>query len=168
MLAMALASQPKLLIADEPTTALDVTIQAQVLEVMARLSREFGTAVIIITHNLGVVARYADRVNVMYAGKIIETASAETVYADPRHPYTLGLLNSVPRLDQAMGEKLIPIEGLPPDLARLPGGCSFYPRCTFRIEKCREEYPPLQLVGEHHYAACWVDVTEGKAKSNGN
>jgi oligopeptide/dipeptide ABC transporter ATP-binding protein len=160
-IASAMTTNPRLLIADEPTTALDVTIQAQVLEVMARLSREFGTAVIIITHNLGVVARYADRVNVMYAGKIIETASAEEVYANPRHPYTLGLLNSVPRLDQAMGEKLIPIEGLPPDLARLPGGCTFYPRCTFRIEKCREEYPPLQLVGEHHYAACWVDVTEG-------
>ena len=168
MIAMAMACNPRLLIADEPTTALDVTIQAQVLEVMARLSREFGTAVIIITHNLGVVARYADRVNVMYAGKIIETASAAEVYANPRHPYTLGLLNSVPRLDQAMGEKLIPIEGLPPDLARLPGGCSFYPRCTFRLDKCREEYPPLQLVSDHHYAACWVDVTEGKAKSNGN
>ena len=167
MIAMAMACNPRLLIADEPTTALDVTIQAQVLEVMARLSREFGTAVIIITHNLGVVARYADRVNVMYAGKIIETASAETVYAEPRHPYTLGLLNSVPRLDQGMGEKLIPIEGLPPDLARLPAGCSFYPRCTFRVEKCREEYPPLQLVGDHHYAACWVDVTQGARKTEG-
>ncbi len=163
MIAMAMACNPKLLIADEPTTALDVTIQAQVLEVMARLSREFGTAVIIITHNLGVVARYADRVNVMYAGKIIETSTAEKVYADPRHPYTLGLLNSVPRLDQVTGEKLIPIEGLPPDLGHLPPGCSFYPRCTFRIDKCREEYPPLQLVAENHYAACWVDVTKGEA-----
>ena len=168
MIAMAMACNPKLLIADEPTTALDVTIQAQVLEVMARLSREFGTAVIIITHNLGVVARYADRVNVMYAGKIIETSSAETVYADPRHPYTLGLLNSVPRLDQQTDEKLIPIEGLPPDLARLPPGCSFYPRCTFRIDRCREEYPPLQLVAENHYAACWVDVTKGRPSDNGN
>jgi oligopeptide transport system ATP-binding protein len=168
MIAMAMACNPKLLIADEPTTALDVTIQAQVLEVMARLSREFGTAVIIITHNLGVVARYADRVNVMYAGKIIETSTAEAVYADPRHPYTLGLLRSVPRLDQAMGEKLIPIEGLPPDLGHLPEGCSFYPRCTFRLDKCKEEYPPLQLVAENHYAACWVDVTKGKASDNGN
>jgi oligopeptide/dipeptide ABC transporter ATP-binding protein len=169
MIAMAMSCNPKLLIADEPTTALDVTIQAQVLEVMARLSREFGTAVIIITHNLGVVARYADRVNVMYAGKIIESSTAEKVYADPRHPYTLGLLNSVPRLDQAQGEKLVPIEGLPPDLARLPGGCSFYPRCTFRVDKCREEYPPLQLVSENHYAACWVDVTKGApASNNGN
>ncbi len=168
MIAMAMACNPRLLIADEPTTALDVTIQAQVLEVMARLSREFGTAVIIITHNLGVVARYADRVNVMYAGKIIETSTAEKVYADPRHPYTLGLLNSVPRLDQASGEKLIPIEGLPPDLGHLPPGCAFYPRCTYRIDKCKEEYPPLQMVAEGHYAACWVDVTKGKPTNNGN
>jgi oligopeptide/dipeptide ABC transporter ATP-binding protein len=168
MIAMAMACNPKLLIADEPTTALDVTIQAQVLEVMARLSREFGTAVIIITHNLGVVARYADRVNVMYAGKIIETSTAEKVYADPRHPYTLGLLRSVPRLDQITDEKLIPIEGLPPDLGHLPQGCSFYARCTFRIEKCKDEYPPLALVGEGHYAACWVDVTKGRPSDNGN
>jgi oligopeptide transport system ATP-binding protein len=168
MIAMAMSCNPKLLIADEPTTALDVTIQAQVLEVMARLSREFGTAVIIITHNLGVVARYADRVNVMYAGKIIESSTAEKVYADPRHPYTLGLLNSVPRLDQVTGERLIPIEGLPPDLGRLPPGCSFYPRCTFRVAKCKEEYPPLQLVAENHYAACWVDVTKGRPTDNGN
>lgn len=168
MIAMALSCNPKLLIADEPTTALDVTIQAQVLEVMARLSSEFGTSVIIITHNLGVVARYANRVNVMYAGKIIESSSAAVVYGDPRHPYTLGLLNSVPRLDQATDQKLIPIEGLPPDLSHLPPGCSFYPRCTFRIDKCREEYPPLQLVSENHYAACWVDVRQGRPSNNGN
>jgi oligopeptide transport system ATP-binding protein len=168
MIAMALACNPKLLIADEPTTALDVTIQAQVLEVMARLSREFGTSVIIITHNLGVVARYADRVNVMYAGKIIETASAGNVYADPRHPYTLGLLQSVPRLDQATDTKLIPIEGLPPDLGHLPHGCAFYQRCTFRVDQCRDEYPPLQLVDENHYAACWVDVRKGRPSNNGN
>ena len=168
MIAMAMACNPRLLIADEPTTALDVTIQAQVLEVMARLSHELGTAVIIITHNLGVVARYADRVNVMYAGRIIETSTAENVYGDPRHPYTLGLLRSVPRLDQGMGEKLIPIEGLPPDLGHLPEGCAFYPRCTFRIDKCREEFPPLALVSENHYAACWVDVTEKKGAENGN
>ena len=168
MIAMAMSCNPKLLIADEPTTALDVTIQAQVLEVMARLSREFGTAVIIITHNLGVVARYADRVNVMYAGKIIESSTAEKVYSDPRHPYTLGLLNSVPRLDQVTGEKLIPIEGLPPDLGRLPPGCSFYPRCAYRVAKCKDEYPPLQLVAENHYAACWVDVTKGRPTDNGN
>ena len=168
MIAMAMACNPRLLIADEPTTALDVTIQAQVLEVMARLSREFGTAVIIITHNLGVVARYADRVAVMYAGKIIESSTAENVYGDPRHPYTLGLLNSVPKLHQAAGEKLMPIEGSPPDMVRLPPGCSFYPRCTFRIDQCKEEYPPLQLVAENHYAACWVDVTKGRPSKNGN
>ena len=168
MIAMSMSCNPRLLIADEPTTALDVTIQAQVLEVMQRLSREFGTAVIIITHNLGVVARYADRVNVMYAGKIIEKASAEVVYTDPRHPYTLGLLNSVPRLDQIMQEKLVPIEGQPPDLGRLPPGCAFYPRCTYRIDKCREEFPPLQLVAENHYAACWVDVTQGRSTESGN
>jgi oligopeptide transport system ATP-binding protein len=168
MIAMAMSCNPKLLIADEPTTALDVTIQAQVLEVMNRLSREFGTALIIITHNLGVVARYADRVNVMYAGRIIERSTAEKVYADPRHPYTIGLLNSVPRLDQVEQEKLVPIEGLPPDLGHLPPGCSFYPRCTYRVEKCRDEYPPLQLVAENHYAACWVDVTKEGPSRNGN
>jgi oligopeptide transport system ATP-binding protein len=168
MIAMAMACNPRLLIADEPTTALDVTIQAQVLEVMARLSREFGTAVIIITHNLGVVARYADRVNVMYAGRIIEMASAPDVYADPRHPYTLGLLKSVPRLDQVTDEKLVPIEGLPPDLGHLPPGCAFYARCTYRLDKCREEYPPFAQVAENHYAACWVDVTKERPSENGN
>ena len=168
MIAMAMACNPKLLIADEPTTALDVTIQAQVLEVMARLSREFGTAVIIITHNLGVVARYADRVNVMYAGRIIEMSTAAAVYADPRHPYTLGLLKSVPRLDQVTDEKLVPIEGLPPDLGHLPPGCAFYARCTYRIDKCREEYPPFALVADNHYAACWVDVTKERPSDNGN
>ena len=168
MIAMAMACNPRLLIADEPTTALDVTIQAQVLEVMARLSREFGTAVMIITHNLGVVARYADRVNVMYAGRIIEMASATDVYADPRHPYTIGLLKSVPRLDQVTDEKLVPIEGLPPDLGHLPPGCAFYARCTYRIEKCRDEYPPFLPVAENHYAACWVDVTKERPSENGN
>ena len=122
MIAMALSCNPKLLLADEPTTALDVTIQAQILELLTRLTRELGTAVIVITHNLGVVARYADRVNVMYAGKIIETGSAAELYANPRHPYTLGLLKSVPRLDEIRKEKLDPIEGMPPDLVRLGAG----------------------------------------------
>jgi oligopeptide transport system ATP-binding protein len=155
MIAMAMSCNPKLLLADEPTTALDVTIQAQILEVMSRLSREFGTAVIIITHNLGVVARYADRVNVMYAGRVIETASAEELYRNPKHPYTVGLLNSVPRLDETRKEKLVPIEGLPPDLAHLPPGCPFYPRCSWRVDRCTQEYPPFNLVAEKHYAACW-------------
>jgi oligopeptide transport system ATP-binding protein len=166
MIAMALSCNPKLLLADEPTTALDVTIQAQILEIMARLSREFGTAVIIITHNLGVVARYANRVNVMYAGKIVEAASARELYAKPRHPYTLGLLRSVPRLDEARRDKLVPIEGLPPDLANIPQGCSFYPRCAYRIDHCRQEEPPLMLVDEKHYAACWVDVRQGRPNAD--
>ncbi len=155
MIAMALSCNPKLLLADEPTTALDVTIQAQILEIMARLSRELGTAVIIITHNLGVVARYADRVNVMYAGRIVETASAKELYANPRHPYTLGLLRSVPRLDQLRRDKLEPIEGVPPDLVNLPRGCPFYPRCRYHVDKCVEEDPPLLMVGERHFSACW-------------
>jgi oligopeptide transport system ATP-binding protein len=155
MIAMALSCNPKLLLADEPTTALDVTIQAQILEIMARLSKELGTAVIIITHNLGVVARYADRVNVMYAGRIVETASAKELYANPRHPYTLGLLRSVPRLDEIRKDKLEPIEGVPPDLVNLPRGCPFYPRCRFHVEKCLDESPPLQMVGERHFSACW-------------
>ncbi len=166
MIAMALSCNPKLLLADEPTTALDVTIQAQILEIMARLSKEFGTAVIIITHNLGVVARYADRVNVMYAGKIVESADARAVYGDPRHPYTLGLLKSVPRLDQARREKLVPIEGLPPDLVNMPRGCAFLPRCPYRIDRCVEEVPPLMLVDEKHYAACWIDVRQNRSSPN--
>ncbi|MSQ62163.1 MAG: ABC transporter ATP-binding protein [Dehalococcoidia bacterium] len=160
MIAMALSCNPKLILADEPTTALDVTIQAQILEILARLSKELGTAVIIITHNLGVVARYADRVNVMYAGKIIETATAAEVYANPRHPYTIGLLKSVPRLDQAKKDRLDPIEGSPPDLINLPSGCSFSPRCRYAIDKCFVEEPPLASVGENHYAACWVLPTK--------
>ena len=155
MIAMAMSCNPKILLADEPTTALDVTIQAQILEVMARLSHEFGTAVIIITHNLGVVARYADRVNVMYAGKVIERADAHELYANPKHPYTVGLLNSVPRLDELRQEKLIPIEGLPPDLAHLPEGCSFYPRCEWRTDQCLTQFPPISQVEGEHQTACW-------------
>jgi oligopeptide transport system ATP-binding protein len=127
MIAMSLSCSPKLLIADEPTTAIDVTIQAQLLELMKQLTLDIGTALIVITHNLGVVARYADRVNVMYAGRIVEKGSAKEIYDDPRHPYTIGLLKSVPRLDQKVKEKLIPIEGLPPDLSDLPKGCAFRP-----------------------------------------
>jgi oligopeptide/dipeptide ABC transporter ATP-binding protein len=155
MIAMALSCNPKLLLADEPTTALDVTIQAQILELLTRLTRELGTAVIIITHNLGVVARYADRVNVMYAGRVIESATAAELYHNPRHPYTLGLLRSVPRLDQARKAKLDPIEGMPPDLIHMDSGCPFRPRCRFAVERCREEDPPLLSVGADHAAACW-------------
>jgi oligopeptide/dipeptide ABC transporter ATP-binding protein len=156
MVAMALACEPPLVLADEPTTALDVTIQAQILELMKTLSRRLGVAMLIITHNLGVVARYADRVNVMYAGRIIEQGTARELYAHPRHPYTLGLLRSVPRLDEARRARLDPIEGQPPDLSRLPPGCAFTPRCAFRVERCLAERPVLRPAGEDgHVSACW-------------
>ena len=155
MIAMALSCNPKLIIADEPTTALDVTIQAQILELMIRLGKEVGAALIIITHNLGVVARYADRVNVMYAGKIIERGSPTDIYRESRHPYTIGLLHSVPRLDEPRRVKLDPIPGQPPDLVDLPVGCSFRPRCTFEVERCAMEYPPLVDINDHHKTACW-------------
>jgi oligopeptide/dipeptide ABC transporter ATP-binding protein len=164
MIAMALACEPPLILADEPTTALDVTIQAQILELMKSLSRKLGVAMLIITHNLGVVARYADRVNVMYAGKIIERASARELYANPRHPYTEGLLRSVPRLDEPRRSKLAPIEGQPPDLTRLPQGCAFAPRCRWREERCLQAAPPLEaLPGEWHMSACWQAERLGEA-----
>ena len=159
MIAMALSCNPKLIIADEPTTALDVTIQAQILELMKNLSKEFGVSLIVITHNLGVVARYADRVNIMYAGKIIERGSAQEIYGNPRHPYTLGLLKSVPRLDLPRKEKLDPIEGQPPDLAHLPEGCAFRERCRYSIDRCAEEIPPLDPIGDGHFSACFVAET---------
>jgi oligopeptide/dipeptide ABC transporter ATP-binding protein len=155
MIALALSCEPKLIIADEPTTALDVTIQAQILELMKDLSRRLGVALIIITHNLGVVARYADRVYVMYAGKIIEKGSAEQVYHDPRHPYTVGLLASVPRMDEHRGKRLVPIEGQPPDLTRLDDGCSYRYRCRWAIDRCESEFPPLEDVANNQHSACW-------------
>jgi len=155
MIAMALSCNPKLIIADEPTTALDVTIQAQILELMKGLCSQFGTALIVITHNLGVVARYADRVNVMYAGRIIERGTSRDIYGKPRHPYTLGLMHSVPRLDEARKEKLDPIEGQPPDLIDLPQGCIFLPRCRFGMDRCAAEFPPLTAVSDGHMSACW-------------
>ena len=155
MIAMALSCNPRLIIADEPTTALDVTIQAQILELMKALTAETGVALIIITHNLGVVARYADRVNIMYAGKIIERGTAREIYANPRHPYTVGLLKSVPRLDQPRKAKLEPIEGQPPDLINLPPGCAFRARCRWAIDKCATDLPPLMETGEGHWSACW-------------
>ena len=155
MIAMAFSCEPRLLIADEPTTALDVTIQAQILEIMKRLTERLGTAVILITHNLGIVARYANRVNVMYAGKIIERGPATKIYGSPRHPYTIGLLKSVPRLDEVVKRRLVPIEGFPPDLIEPPSSCRFMPRCSYRIDKCVEE-PPLDPVESDHYTACWV------------
>ena len=163
MIAMALSCNPKLIIADEPTTALDVTIQAQVLELMKNLSSEFGVALIVITHNLGVVARYADRMNIMYAGKIIERGTSKEVYSNPRHPYTVGLLKSVPRLDLPRRAKLDPIEGQPPDLVNLPPGCSFRERCRWAVDKCAIEAPPLMQVGEGHWSACWRSDVLGAA-----
>jgi len=168
MIAMALSCNPKLLLADEPTTALDVTIQAQILELLTRLTRELGTSVIIITHNLGVVARYADRVNVMYAGRVIESASAIELYHKPKHPYTLGLLRSVPRLDQAQKARLDPIEGMPPDLINMGPGCSFQPRCRFAVDRCEKETPPLVSTGSEHMVACWEWENVSRAKVAGN
>jgi oligopeptide transport system ATP-binding protein len=162
MIAMALSCNPKLLIADEPTTALDVTIQAQILDLIKNLRKEFGTAVIMITHDLGVVAGLCDRINVMYAGFIVESASASDLFKDPRHPYTLGLLRSIPRIDDETRGKLIPIEGLPPDLIDTPLGCPFAPRCVYAVAKCREENPRLASVTQGHQIACWVDVNGGK------
>jgi oligopeptide transport system ATP-binding protein len=156
MIAMALACQPKLIIADEPTTALDVTVQAQILELLKELTRETGSALMLITHDLGVVARYADRVCVMYGGKIIETASAVDLYGKPMHPYTRGLMHSIPRLDQPAGIRLVPIKGQPPNLAQLPSGCSFNPRCGEVIDRCRRDVPELMKADDTHSHACWV------------
>jgi len=158
MIAMGIGCNPRLIIADEPTTALDVTVQAQLLELLKQLTRDFSMALIIITHNLGVVARYADRVNVMYAGKIVEKGTAHDIYENPLHPYTIGLMASVPRLDQDIKTKLVPIQGQPPNLANVPHGCAFHPRCNYAIDRCREETPQLVLIGGIHEKACWVDV----------
>src|SRR3982750_1564284 len=155
MIAMALACNPKLLIADEPTTALDVTIQAQILELMRALRAELGTAIILITHDLGVIAELADDVIVMYAGQVIERCSAERLFAEPQHPYTIGLLGSIPRL-HLQQERLSAIEGFVPDAAALPAGCRFHPRCPFAIEKCRQQLPPLLDITPGHQAACWL------------
>lgn len=162
MIAMALSCDPELLIADEPTTSLDVTVQAQVLEVLANLRETLGTAVLIITHNLGVVARYVDRVNVMYAGNLVETGPTEVIYAEPKHPYTIGLLASVPRLDSE--KKTVPkvIDGLPPNLAHLPQGCAFAPRCDYAMEQCKVEKPQLEEVGEEHLRACFYEASKLK------
>jgi peptide/nickel transport system ATP-binding protein len=161
MIAIGLACNPKLIIADEPTTALDVTIQAQILELMKDLSRRLDIALVIITHNLGVVARYADRVNVMYAARIIEQGTADDVFLRPCHPYTLGLMKSVPRLDMPRGQRLETIEGLPPDLRAPPAGCRFAPRCPHRIEVCAKD-PTLEKIGSGHRSACWrADEIEG-------
>jgi oligopeptide transport system ATP-binding protein len=158
MIAMALSCAPQLLIADEPTTALDVTIQAQIVDLVKKLRDELGMAIIWITHDLGVVARLVKNVIVMYAGYIIEQSGVEDLYSNPSHPYTLGLLGSLPRVDEVERTRLVSIEGAPPDLVDVPQGCPFAPRCTYVIDRCREENPPLMPVGPAHQAACWVDV----------
>jgi oligopeptide transport system ATP-binding protein len=163
MIAMALSCNPRLLIADEPTTALDVTIQAQILEIIKRLKDEFNTAVIFITHDLGVVAGLCDRVIVMYGGRVMEESPTTGLYKDPRHPYTLGLLKSVPRLDEDRKERLEPIPGMPPDLVNPIPGCPFYPRCTFREEYHRDNMPPLRNVAPGHQVACFIDVRSTEA-----
>lgn len=154
MIAMAISCRPKLLIADEPTTSLDVTIQAQIVDLVRRLQQDLGMAVIWITHDLGVIARIAKRLNVMYAGKIIEYGPIKSVFAKPQHPYTMGLLGSLPRIDSNSDQELQFIEGAPPDMVRLPKGCSFAPRCKFRSERCLVEEPQLVGVGDDHMAAC--------------
>jgi oligopeptide/dipeptide ABC transporter ATP-binding protein len=177
MIAMALALEPKLLIADEPTTALDVTIQAQVLELLQRLTKEQGTAVILITHDLGVVAGMTRRINVMYAGYVVEAATTIDLFATPRHPYTVGLLHSIPRLDAAADEPLLPIEGVPPDLRIAPVGCQFAPRCAWRLARCWEDNPQLEPLetlaagaairttgpAATHRIACWNPPTADEA-----
>jgi oligopeptide transport system ATP-binding protein len=166
MIAMALSCNPQLLIADEPTTALDVTIQAQIIDLVKRLQEQLGMAVIWITHDLGVVARITERVIVMYAGYIIEDAPVKKLYGSPRHPYTIGLLGSLPRLDEAPGTKLMSIPGQPPDLVALPDGCPFAPRCDYTAERCHQENPMLEFVGADHSVACWEkDKTKGVLSS---
>ena len=154
MIAMALACNPKLLIADEPTTALDVTIQAQILELMRALRTELGTAIILITHDLGVIAELADDVVVMYAGRVIERCAVQALFSEPQHPYSVGLLGSIARLDREQA-RLPAIDGFVPDAAAMPAGCSFHPRCPFAEGKCRSEIPPLAEIKKDHFAACW-------------
>jgi oligopeptide transport system ATP-binding protein len=156
MIAMGITTTPRVLIADEPTTALDVTIQAQILDLLRNVNQEFGTATVLITHNLGVVAGMCERVMVMYAGKVVESGPTVDVFAHPKHPYTWSLLRSIPRLDAERHEPLKPIEGLPPDLIDRPQGCAFHPRCPFAIEQCKRDVPALNRVGDTQLAACWV------------
>ena len=164
MIAMALSCSPQVLIADEPTTALDVTIQAQIIDLVKSLRDELGMAIIWITHDLGVVAGLAERVQVMYAGYVVEESKVKDIYQSPEHPYTLGLLRSLPRLDMEQKQRLVSIEGVPPVLFKIPKFCPFVSRCTFRVEKCLQENPPLLSVGKDHKAACWVNTKTGEVR----
>jgi oligopeptide/dipeptide ABC transporter ATP-binding protein len=165
MIAMALANKPSILIADEPTTALDVTVQAQILELLRDLNEDLKTAIILITHNMGVVAGLCSRVIVMYAGRIVEEGPVERIFKNPQHPYTWSLLQSMPRLDSDRAKRLLSIEGLPPDLIAPPRGCRFNPRCQFKIEKCLHDDPPLMKVGPDQEAACWVTMSRALKKN---
>jgi peptide/nickel transport system ATP-binding protein len=162
MIAIALSCNPSILIADEPTTAVDVTTQAQLLELMQEMVKKLNTSLIIVTHNLGVVARYAERIYVMYSGRIIESGLSGDIFEHPRHPYTIGLLKCVPQLGETrLNKKLVPIIGLPPNLINMPPYCAFFPRCPHRTAKCRREpWPALRQVGDRHYISCFVDVQE--------
>jgi oligopeptide transport system ATP-binding protein len=164
MIAMALSCNPQIVIADEPTTALDVTIQAQIIELVKRLRDELGMAIIWITHDLGIIAGLAQRVLVMYGGFIIEEAPVKDLYTNPSHPYTLGLLGSLPRLDEMEHTRLVSIDGLPPVLFEKPNNCPFAPRCRFAVEHCWKENPPLEFIELEHRAACWVDVKTGRER----
>jgi oligopeptide transport system ATP-binding protein len=165
MIAMALSCDPQILIADEPTTALDVTIQAQITELVKRLRDELGMAIIWITHDLGVIAGLARRVSVMYGGYLIEEALVSELYANPQHPYTIGLLGSLPRLDSTRHQRLFSIEGLPPVLYEKPNACPFAPRCKWVMERCWKENPVLETVASEHRSACWVDTQTGRSRS---
>ena len=160
MIAIAMCCNPKLLIADEPTTALDVTIQAQILELMQELQKKFNTSIILITHDLGVVANMAERVLVFYAGKVVENGPTRSVFYQPRHPYTRGLLKSMPKLNAEGKEELVSIEGAPPDLFAPPEGCAFAARCEYAMNICHKQQPPFIGVGENHCAACWLNMKE--------
>jgi len=161
MIAMALSCNPRIIIADEPTTSLDVTTQAQLLELMKDMVQHFRASLIIVTHNLGVVARHAQRIYIMYAGRIVESGTTKEIFANPRHPYTIGLLKCIPRLDEEEGTKLVPIEGLPPNLINMPPTCAFLPRCSYKLDKCaREPWPPLKVVEGNHYISCYADTKE--------
>ena len=164
MIAMALICNPQLLIADEPTTALDVTIQAQIIELVKRLRDELGMSIIWITHDLGIIAGLADRVMVMYGGLVVEEVPVVELYSNPQHPYTIALLSSLPRVDELGHRRLASIDGLPPVLLEKPTSCPFAPRCQFVIDRCLNELPPLLPVGVEHSAACWVDPTTGKER----
>jgi oligopeptide transport system ATP-binding protein len=163
MIAIALSCSPRLLIADEPTTALDVTIQAQIIDLVQRLRQELGTSILWISHDLGVIAGLCDRAMVMYAGRVVEEGPVDRIFEDPRHPYTLGLLRSIPRLDLPATKELIAIEGSPPDQINRPDGCPFQPRCPYAIERCLTDMPPLDPVDAGHRAACWVASQLGAA-----